>query len=1075
MMTTTTRSLATALLAAALCLSAMKDIIVDAMYAEDAGVLDFVVTTAGHGPFTEVYPFISEQTPMLLTGGYDDDENSNVIDRSPSCFLAARRQSDGELKWRRKICSSTEQAGSGTTGRYDLAVDSTTTDIQKVFTVDGLGVVRAWSLDDGALLWDTIVQQDESAISKPRVWTVPVTKEDGGQLVAVTASEDLVILDATSGDVYDTIRGLHAIHGGNLKSGENLQWLSIFASGQQNEFQALLAVTKGGLVHNGANLYFAEIEIGNDKPKSVKSLNHVRAAFVADSLHIQSASNDGGMYGLALTASKTGMVHFSLGHGKNHFEEFSASQLSPKWSTLTAVDGTDMPSLIRVRGKESIESETTMSLYSISGGEAQRWDESSDMTYFATTVCPQADLMISLGDGLVKVNRFNSAGKLSVLSTTGDIYVPDGDSVAVFTSVSCTAKSASVLLQTQRGSTAQLSFLLEGDSVNIHVDWTAEEGLSSVSSVVVLDATHLGFDDLVEEQDVVAHKLSLSGRLTSQWNQITGLVSGGNTIDGAVSFSVRDHLFGFVKVAALLSPLAHRIWGLNTSGGSHRGTIRWSVDLPKDAKWHTMVHGTTNSPTALHGINGGTHSREILVLSATSHSVEWMCIDGTNGAVNTQGSVEVFSSIVQVLPLYGPSTGGCRQASLILHEDLSLSVIPYDAETIDLVKKHLAKTQNGFFAHKIDKSTQKLESYQVIFADGKSKFEARPVGMTSFSGEEIVEVAYPIRHEAVQSMSTILGDDSLLLKYINPHLAVVLTMVSDEENQSITLMATNLQEQGGKKPRKPAGVGTPDPNTDPAKDQKVPNMFVNLVDTVSGRLLYRTSHAEVDRNRKMSVVITENWVVYTFVNKITRRTEIGVLTLHEGMIDKKGLTFFSTPEQTSSFSSLDARESKPVVLSKTYAFSKAVSALGVTSTRQGISSQNILLAGADGSLTALPRLMLETRRPMGEAKPNEKKEGLLPYRELIPAVPLQSLTYNRTLEPFSHVIASDTSLESQSLVIGFGGPDLFFVRTSPTKGFDLLPETFNKVLVALVTVGIVAAFIVVQRMASRKAVKMGWL
>jgi ER membrane protein complex subunit 1, C-terminal len=821
-------------------------------------------------------------------------------------------------------------------------------------------------------------------------------------------------------------------------------------------------------------MHLAELEIGNDKPKSIHSMNHIRTSFVASSLHLQSTTSNDGLYGLALTSSRTGIIYFSLGNGKNRFEEIAASELSPKWSVLTAVEAMDLPSVVRVRGKQTTESESTMALYAITAENLNRWEESTEGTSLATTVCQEANIMISLDDGSVKVYRYDQAGKLAALSTTGDIFVPDGDSVAVFSLISCSPTGASTLVGTQRGSTAMLSFSLRGDSVDIKVDWTAEEGLSSVSSAVVLDATHLGFDDLVEEQDVVANKLSLSGRLKSQWNEVLGLVSGNSMVE-AVSFSVRDHLFGFVKVAALLSPSAHRIWGMNTSGGSHRGSIRWSLDLPKDAKWHTMVHGTTNSATALHGINGGTHSREILVLSATPSSVVWMCIDGTSGAINTQGSVEISSPIEQVLPVYGSSTGGCRQASLLLHEDLTLSAVPSDAETIAIAKKHLTKTRNGFFAHKIDKSVHKLESYQVVFSDKSSKFEARPVGQTSFSGEEIVEVAYPIRHEPVQSMSTILGDDSLLLKYINPHLAVVVTMVADEESPSVTSMATTLEKEGGKKTRKPIGAGTPDVTTDTTKDVKVPNMFVNLVDTVSGRVLYRTSHSQVDRNRKISVIITENWIVYTYTNKVSRRTEIGVLTLHEGMIDKKGLTLFSSPEQTTSFSSLDARESKPVVLSKTYVFPKAVTALGVTSTRQGISSQNVLFAATDGSLTAMPRLMLETRRPMGEAKPNEKKEGLVPYRELIPAIPLQSLTYNRTLEPFSHVVASETSLESQSLVIGFGGPDLFFARTSPTKGFDLLPETFNKALVGLVTVGIVVAFFVVKRMGSRKALKMGWM
>jgi ER membrane protein complex subunit 1, C-terminal len=558
--------------------------------------------------------------------------------------------------------------------------------------------------------------------------------------------------------------------------------------------------------------------------------------------------------------------------------------------------------------------------------------------------------------------------------------------------------------------------------------------------------------------------------LASQLDNAKKMLSARGLID-AVSHSNRDHIFGFVKIAALLSPSTHRIWGMDTAGDS-RGSVRWSLDLPKTAEWHSMVHGTTNSAKAVHGINGDTHSREILVLSAATDYIDWMCIDGTNGAIISMASIPIASPILQVVPIYGVSTGGCRQAAILLHDDLTITVVPADSETTDMAKKQLQKTPNGLYTHKIDKSTNQLQTYQVA-AGSESKFVARPIGSTSFSGEQIVKVAYPVRHEEIQSMSTILGDNSLLLKYINPHLAAIFTVLEDKAEPSTTSLASLVDKNTNKQPRKPAGVGTPDTPTEAS--EPVPNMFVNLVDTVSGRVLYRASHSNVDATKSISAVITENWVIYSFVNAKTRRTEIGVLTLHEGMIDSKGLTFFAKPEQTTSFSSFDARESTPVVLAKTYAFSKQITALGVTSTRQGISSQNILVASVDGALNSFLKKIFETRRPVGEVKPDEKKEGLVPYRELIPDSPLLSLTYNQTTGPFSRLASAETSLESQSLVLGYGGPDLFFTRTSPTKGFDLLPESFNKILVGIVTVGIVVALFVVKRMGDKQALQQSWL
>jgi hypothetical protein len=581
--------------------------------------------------------------------------------------------------------------------------------------------------------------------------------------------------------------------------------------------------------------------------------------------------------------------------------------------------------------------------------------------------CPAADLKVTVGPESLQVSQD--------LTLTGDLFVPDGDVVEGFTVLACSSDQMVTLLATASGTTTQLTFTKTGSEVATKIMWTAEEGLATVSSAIVLDASHLGVDDLVEEQDVVLARLTLVNRLASQWEGVLSMIGSG----GESSDSRRNHIFGFVKVVAMLSQKSHRLWGMSTSGGE-RGSLRWTLDLPKNAEWHTMVHGTSNSPKALHGINGGTHSREILALSGTPDAVEWSCLDGTNGVVHAQGAVSVSSPVLQVLPIYG-TAHSCRQASLLFHEDHSFTVVPDDKEVRDVIEQHMSATTNGLFTHVIDKQQSKLEAFQVSKTP-EGSFSAKRVGQTTFSGEKVVSVTYPVRDEVVQSMSTVLGDDSLLLKYINPHMAVIITMSEKEPTEASQLASALTKKQGNAKKRKPAGVGVGAGAGEAAADitveHELPNMFVNVVDTVSGRVLHRASHVQVDSKSPVSALISENWILYTFINQKTRRTELGVLTLHEGMIDSKGLTLFTSPEQTTSFSSFDARESKPVVLAKTYTYPKAVTALGATSTRGGISSRRILIASVDGKVTAIDRKLLETRRPMGEVKPAEKIEGLFP-------------------------------------------------------------------------------------------------
>jgi hypothetical protein len=393
------------------------------------------------------------------------------------------------------------------------------------------------------------------------------------------------------------------------------------------------------------------------------------------------------------------------------------------------------------------------------------------------------------------------------------------------------------------------------------------------------------------------------------------------------------------------------------------------------------------------------------------------------------------------------------------------------------VAETLSSTQNGFYTHTIDREQALFETFWVPNIDSKVVL----TGMASFPSERVVRVAYPLRDEVISSPSVALGDDSLLLKYINSHLAAIITIKDgaasdgskDRPYISSALEAAANEVVKGKQSRKPVGVTTDDGSTaSTASDE--PNLFINLVDTVSGRLLYRLSHANAMSSPRPTVAISENWIYYTFSNAKTGRAELGVLSLYEGMIDRKGLNAFTAPDQTSVFSSLDARESKPQVLAKVYSLARPVTAIGVTKTHRGISNHRLVLAFADGQIYNIDRKTLDPRRPVGELKDSEKKEGLLQYSEYVPIVSLMSLSYNQTIEKIQHIVTASTDLESQSLVLAFGGPDIFFSRTSPSRGFDLLPESFSRPLLSILVVGLLFVLIVVKRRVAKKSRLSGW-
>jgi len=95
------------------------------------------------------------------------------------------------------------------------------------------------------------------------------------------------------------------------------------------------------------------------------------------------------------------------------------------------------------------------------------------------------------------------------------------------------------------------------------------------------------------------------------------------------------------------------------------------------------------------------------------------------------------------------------------------------------------------------------------------------------------------------------------------------------------------------------------------------------------------------------------------------------------------------------------------------------------------------------------------------------------YSPLVPLVSLWSPSYNETVNAQA-ILSTFAGLESQSLVLAYGGADIFFTRMAPSKGFDLLPENFNRILLSVVVVGLLVAVTVVKNMGAKKMVKLAW-
>lgn len=105
---------------------------------------------------------------------------------------------------------------------------------------------------------------------------------------------------------------------------------------------------------------------------------------------------------------------------------------------------------------------------------------------------------------------------------------------------------------------------------------------------------------------------------------------------------------------------------------------------------------------------------------------------------------------------------------------------------------------------------------------------------------------------------------------------------------------------------------------------------------------------------------------------------------------------------------------------------------------------------------------------------SDRAEGLLPYARDIPLDPRSIISYSQRLSQVTLIAATPSQLESTSIVLALGGPDIFCTRVSPSKGFDSLNPDFNRpFLVATVTLTLVL-WVVTKRMLDKKTLKELW-
>ncbi|KAK7496801.1 hypothetical protein BaRGS_00012010 [Batillaria attramentaria] len=280
----------------------------------------------------------------------------------------------------------------------------------------------------------------------------------------------------------------------------------------------------------------------------------------------------------------------------------------------------------------------------------------------------------------------------------------------------------------------------------------------------------------------------------------------------------------------------------------------------------------------------------------------------------------------------------------------------------------------------------------------------------------------PIEH--VHSQGRVLGDRSVLYKYLNPNLVV---LIGEGEEAS---------------PKGPSGFF---------------NLY--LVDAVTGHMVFHEHHKRT--RGPISIVHSENWVVYSFYSEKHRRCEMAVLELYEG----------KEQSNATAFSSLTPPPS-PLVLRQSYIIPVSLFTMSSTVTEKGITNKNLIIALRVGGVLSLPKALLDPRRPSIPTQ-ETAEEGTIPYIPELPVSTESFINYNRSIFNVRGIHTSPAGLESTSLVLVYG-IDLFCTRVMPSKMFDVLKEDFDYFFIGTVLSLMILVSVVSQKLAARKALNRAW-
>ncbi|KAJ5398686.1 hypothetical protein N7465_009175 [Penicillium sp. CMV-2018d] len=531
---------------------------------------------------------------------------------------------------------------------------------------------------------------------------------------------------------------------------------------------------------------------------------------------------------------------------------------------------------------------------------------------------------------------------------------------------------------------------------NGQIEWTRHEGL--IDAVAATWAETDAQEDLAHELEVEGHETLYGAYLHRVKRHVRDLEHLPDWLKDLpkriLSSILTDEVsnldsFGVAK-SVIVATKNGRVYALDT--GNH-GAVSWSIQAVETSQWNVKAILASPGVATIYSDDGSS-----------------VTVDVSTGEIVSR--IESSNSKLHSIAVFGAQDGS----------SLATVGVREDGTPITAVAN-----EDGFLV------TTSVDGRVLgwVAKDNKTPvWEFVPP-----SGQKVVDATARPAHDPVASIGKVLGNRSVLYKYLNPNLALV-TAVNEQTHTA----------------------------------------SFYLLDGVSGKVLHAVTQAGVDPKQPIASVMSENWFAYSFWGDVdgsessAKGYQLVISELYESAFPNDRGVLDSATNYSST-----ATVPLPHVISQAFMIPEPISHMAVTQTRQGITTRQLLCTlPSSNSIVGIPRPVLDPRRPVDrDPTTAEAEEGLFRYAPYLDFDGKWYLSHTRDVAGIKAVLSRPTLLESTSLIFAYGS-DIYGTRATPSQAFDILGKSFSKLQLVLTVVALGAGVTVLAPMTRRKQVNALW-